>query len=427
MPPIARGRGGRKVIPLPKQKPETKEGATKATPSAQKKDPVAKKPTEQHDKKPATNGATGAEAKKPKHKSLTGLTPLTGPFKEGQIIPYPRNHKMRTAFSKEELEEKDKLLEPQLECFRRAAEVHRKARKWAKDHAKPGIKLIDFVRQIENRSLDMLGGGHTGLAFPCGVSINECAAHYTPLEGDERVLKQGDVMKVDFGTHVNGYLIDSAFTIHFDDKFDPLANASHEATNNAIKAAGVDARLDEIGELVEETIKSYEVEIDGKVYKCKPVRNLSGHQVGRYHVHAGKSVPLCRGSEPEKMLEGEMYAIETFASTGNGYVNDSGECSHWMLSETGAHVMPSSIRQASAKKLLSQIQSQCGTLAFSQRWFSDKGFENVDSPMRLLLQKGIVDDYPPLSDVHNSYVSQFEHTIAIKASGVEVLSRGSDY
>jgi methionyl aminopeptidase len=91
-----------------------------------------------------------------------------------------------------------------------------------------------------------------GLAFPCGTSINNCAAHFTANAGDTKVLTKNDVVKIDFGTHVKGFLIDSAFTVAFDPVFDNLVIAAKEATQTGVREAGIDARFDEIGERIQE-------------------------------------------------------------------------------------------------------------------------------------------------------------------------------
>ena len=109
-----------------------------------------------------------------------------------------------------------------------------------------------------------------------------------------------------------------AWTVHFDPKFDPLAAAVKEATNAGIAAAGIDARLCDIGAAVQEVMESHEVEIDGKTHQVKSIRNLNGHSIGPYQIHAGKSVPIVKGGETSRMEEGELYAIETFGSTGKG-------------------------------------------------------------------------------------------------------------
>jgi len=69
-----------------------------------------------------------------------------------------------------------------------------------------------------------------------------------------------------------------------------------------------------------QAMESYEVTIGGVTYPVKSVRNLNGHSIGPYQIHAGKSVPMVRGGESSRMEEGEFYAIETFGSTGRGFV-----------------------------------------------------------------------------------------------------------
>lgn len=219
------------------------------------------------------------------------------------------------------------MLSDDIKDFRKAARVHYQVRKYAEEILKPGINLFDFCQDVEDRVRMLIDehGLDAGMAFPCGVSLNNTAAHYTPNPWDEPVfLKEEDVVKVDFGAHVNGNLIDCAFTAAFDPKYDPLLEAVKESTNTGIRLAGIDARLDEIGAEIQECMESHEIELNGTTYQIKSVANLSGHSVDKYIIHAGKTVPLVKGTHISKMEEGEVYAIETFGSTGKGYVNDSG-------------------------------------------------------------------------------------------------------
>eukprot|EP00826_Nyctotherus_ovalis_P048559 TRINITY_DN5731_c0_g1_i5.p2 TRINITY_DN5731_c0_g1~~TRINITY_DN5731_c0_g1_i5.p2 ORF type:complete len:210 (-),score=74.71 TRINITY_DN5731_c0_g1_i5:306-935(-) len=207
--------------------------------------------------------------------------------------------------------------------------------------------------------------------------MNNCAAHFTPNPGDTKILQKGDVVKIDIGTHYKGYLIDSAFTVAFDSAFDNLLMASKEATMTGVKEAGIDARLDEIGEKIQETLESYEVTIKGKTHPVKSVRNLQGHEVGRYKVHAAKAVPTVKGGKAEKMEEGEVYAIETFASTGKGHVAEDGECSHYMKSTELKHLP---VKNTRSKFLLKLLDENYSTLAFCRRWIDDMGFEKYSRP-----------------------------------------------
>lgn len=186
------------------------------------------------------------------------------------------------------------------------------------------------------------------------------------------MLQYGDVCKIDYGIHVRGRLIDSAFTVHFDPKFDPLVEAVREATNAGIKESGIDVRLCDVGEVVEEVMTSHEVELGGKSYVVKPIRNLNGHSIAQYRIHAGKTVPIVKGGEQTKMEENEIYAIETFGSTGKGMVHDDMDCSHYMKNfELADEKIP--LRLQKSKGLLNLIDKNFSTLAFCRRWIDRLG------------------------------------------------------
>lgn len=130
------------------------------------------------------------------------------------------------------------------------------------------------------------------------------AAHYTPNGGDETVLKYDDVCKIDFGTQIHGRIIDTAFTVAFNPKYDKLLEAVKDSTNTGVREAGIDVRLGELGAKIEEVMSSYEVELDGKTYPVKVVRNLNGHSIDPYKIHAGKTVPCIKTNSNVKMEEG---------------------------------------------------------------------------------------------------------------------------
>jgi methionyl aminopeptidase len=168
--------------------------------------------------------------------------------------------------------------------IRHAAEVHRQVRAYSQSFIKPGIKLIDMCEMLENKNRELIqeDGLHRGIGFPTGCSLNYVAAHYTPNPGDDTVLQYDDVMKVDFGCQIDGRIIDSAWTVSFNPRYDPLLQAVKEATDAGIRAAGIDVRLCDVGESVQEVMESFEVEIDGTTYPVKCIRNLNGHSIGKF-------------------------------------------------------------------------------------------------------------------------------------------------
>ncbi|KAG1152964.1 hypothetical protein G6F37_000494 [Rhizopus arrhizus] len=343
----------------------------------------------------------------------------------GECHDYIDDNLWRT--TSEEKRAEERLKEEDYNDLRRAAEVHRQVRAYARKTIKPGMSMIEIAELIENgtRALVEESGLEAGIGFPTGVSLNHCAAHYTPNAGDKTVLSYDDVMKVDFGVHVNGRIVDSAFTMNFNPKFDRLVEAAREATYAGIKEAGIDVRLCDIGAAVHEVYDSYEIELDGKTYDIKPIRNLNGHTIEPYKIHAGKSVPIVRDSNDEtKLEEGEQLAIETFCSTGRGYVVEDGECSHYAKSTESGFVP---LRLARAKTLLNSITKNFGTLPFCRRYLDRIGEEKYLMGLRNLVDAGVVTAYPPLVDTKGSYTAQLEHTILLRPTCKEIVSKGDDY
>lgn len=352
----------------------------------------------------------------------------------GEEVEYKNENSYRT--TSEEKRHLDRTNEDYLHDYRQAAEIHREVRKYAQSVIKPGMSLTEIAELIEDGTRHLTG--HMGLeegdnliagvAFPTGLNLNHIAAHYSPNAGNKTVLGQDDVMKVDFGVHVNGHIVDSAFTVAFNPQYDNLLAAVKDATNTGIRLAGIDARLSEIGEGIQEAMESYEVTINGQTYPVKAIRNLNGHTITPYSIHGGsngKSVPIVKGhSTSERMEEGETYAIETFGSTGKGYVRDDLECSHYAKIADAPKV---ALRVASAKTLLRSIDKNFGTLPWCRRYLDRLGHEKYLLGLNNLVQAGIVQDYPPLVDIKGSYTAQFEHTILLRPNVKEVVSRGDDY
>jgi len=348
----------------------------------------------------------------------------SGELPHGSEVEYEGDNRYRTTSA--ELRELERLHNISYNEVRTAAECHRQVRKHMQTIVKPGILMTDMCEQLENlnRKLVQENGLKAGIAFPTGCSINHVAAHWTPNSGDKTVLQYGDVCKIDFGTHVNGRIIDSAWTVHFDPQFDLLAEAVREATRAGVKAAGIDVRMCDIGAACQEVMESYEVEIGGKTFPVKSIRNLNGHSIGPYQIHAGKSVPIVKGGESTRMEEGEVFAIETFGSTGKGYVREDLECSHYMKNFDVGHIP---LRLPKAKQLLNVINKNFDTLAFCRRWIDRIGEDKYLLALRNLCDVGIVQPYPPLCDVKGCYTAQYEHTILLRPTCKEILSAGDDY
>ena len=156
----------------------------------------------------------------------------------------------------------------------------------------------------------------------------------------------------------------------------------------------------------------------------KPIKNLSGHSIDPYLIHGKKSVPLVKTHTTDRMEEGEVFAIETFATTGSGNCFEVDNCSHYARQP---FTLSNKIKNEKANKLYEHINKTYGTLPFCRRWLVEEGFAKHKLALGYLVEAELVNDYPPLCDIKGSFTSQFEHTIILKPTGKEVVSRGDDY
>lgn len=314
-----------------------------------------------------------------------------------------------------------------LKNARRAAEAHRRVRNILQEKVKPGVSLKSICEIVENATTTLLKGElNDGLGFPTGLSINHCAAHYSVNPNDpEIILKETDVLKIDFGTHSNGTIMDSAFTLSWDPLKRPLLEASKEATEKGIKMLGVDVCVSEIGREIAEVMRSYELIENDKSVPIRPVKNLNGHSIKPFKIHGGVSIPCIENGDSDRIESDCLYALETFATTGNAIVHDGPNCSHFMLDN------PKKFRLSNEQnlKIMKIIDKNIKTLPFSTRFIErlSKFKQPILPFLNALSALKILEPYPPLYDTKGSFVSQFEHTVYISEETKEILTRGTDY
>lgn len=278
--------------------------------------------------------------------------------------------------------------------YLQAGKIASQVREESRVLAKEGMLLADLAGKIESRIIE-LGGG---IAFPANLSVNELAAHYTPSKNDETRIPKGAVLKIDIGVHVGGYVADTAYTVSFDSKYEKLSEASRIALEEAIKLCRPGASISKISSVIEETIKSC-----GFI----PVSNLTGHGLEKYFLHASPQIPNVKFIGGPKLKEGQVIAIEPFATNGEGRVRDSGPALIYMLLEKKP------VRNIDARKVIS-FAEQFNGLPFAERWIPIDSLFRIRLAVKELRERGVLYEYPPLKETGNGMVSQHEHTIIVK-------------
>lgn len=294
----------------------------------------------------------------------------------------------------------------ELEKYMRAGEIAFEAKKLAEKIVRPGTPILKIAEEIE----ELIRSRGAAPAFPTNISINHVAAHRTPYVGDTEVIPEGAVVKVDIGVHVDGYIADTAITLVFDDRFEPLAEAVRSALLKALKKVRVGARFRDIGFVIEREIKAA---------GFKPIKNLSGHSLGRYQIHGGEYIPNYRDTLAKgRFRSGDAYAIEPFGTDGKGYVVED-RSSIQILALRSAKGSVSGFEA----EVLNVIESRFSTLPFCERWLADLGdIGAVRGALKGLVAKKILTQYPVLVEAGRGIVAQFEETVYVTSSGVYITT-----
>lgn len=324
----------------------------------------------------------------------------------------------------------------------KAATVHKKVGRNIREFIKIGMSLTEIASYIEDEikkevQYNINNPLERGIGFPVGLGLNNLAAHYTPNYNEDKIyLKDTDILKIDYGVHFNGIIIDSAFTISFNPLYEEFIQISKNVTNFAVNLCGPDALLGDIGEQIHEYIKSKEVTINGKIYELEVMQELSGHKIAPFTIHAGKAVPNIKIFYPVRMKENEFYAIEPFITTGKGKNIIKGSNSHFMINSNFNLTQNNIIFDNNQKLILEIINKYYHTLPFCQKWLFEELLKidsnyiktlNVNKILNKFCEKNIIQSYPPIYDVEDSIISQFEHTIFIKENGIINLTKNEFY
>ncbi len=285
-----------------------------------------------------------------------------------------------------------------LEKYREAGKILKVVRDEAVEMVRVGNSLLKVAELVENRTIEL--GGKP--AFPCNISRNEEAAHATPIAGDTDIFGK-DMVKLDLGVHIDGYIADSAVTVDLSGNSDIL-KAAEEALSAAINLAKPGITTGQIGAAIDDSIRSYGL---------NPIINLTGHGLSQYEAHDEPSVPNKRVEGGVILREGDVFAIEPFATDGAGFIHDG----NWAEIYSLRRKKP--VRMPAVRNILKQVEEYRG-LPFAKRWLeSDK----LEFALIQLAKVGILQSYPVLLESAGGLVAQAEHTIVITKNGCEVITK----
>ncbi len=308
---------------------------------------------------------------------------------------------------------KDNIDDEAIKKILLAGKIAGEAREYGAQIVKAGRKTSEICNAVE----DFIRERGAEPAFPCNVSINEIAAHYTPGLFDDMEIPECAVVKVDVGAHVDGYIGDTAVTVDLCEKYEKLLEASREALNTARKVLRSGINLYELGKVIQNQIKK-------RGYKV--IKNLTGHTIGRYLIHSGISIPnyADRLSIVIRISPSTLLAIEPFATNGRGLVKEGSITN--IYSYTGKR--PKGGLNDAEEKVLEIIERRFRTLPFTPRWILrelkiDK--ETLERTIKSLQARKALHGYPVLVEAGRGIVAQFEHSFLVLKDRVLVTTEVS--
>jgi methionyl aminopeptidase len=308
-----------------------------------------------------------------------------------------------------------------IKMYNKSGKIVAKVRKMAVEKVRENMKILDLVEFVENE-IRVLGGEP---AFPCNISVNEVTAHYTSPPNDESLLKRGDMVKIDLGAQVNGYIADSAVTVlvgEYDSLSSPegpltneelelqlkMIETAQEALQNAISTVKDGVEVGKIGEVVEDTVTAHGL---------NPVSNLTGHSMDQWILHAGLSIPNIKEDNSHKIEEGDVLAIEPFVTTGVGRVVGMKDVYIFRFLRNRP------LRIRNSRKLLDKIERDYKNLPFAQRWLLD-GLKDhkLNLALKQLISSRAVYPYHVLKEKSDARVAQAEHTVIVEPDGCKIIT-----
>ncbi|WP_428326687.1 type II methionyl aminopeptidase [Nitrosopumilus sp.] len=295
----------------------------------------------------------------------------------------------------------------QIEDYIRAGKIASEVREMVRVKDWVGKTVYEICEWVE----DEIKKRGAKCAFPVNTSINEVAAHYTAEPNDPITIKDTDLIKIDLGAQINGYIADTAVTVCYNPQYDGLVQAAEEGLANAMSMIKAGVKASDIGRTIETTIKQM---------GYKPIANLSGHSLEQYTIHAGKSIPNIWSIGGFSLSENSAYACEPFVTTsdGGGFVRNG------QIKNIFAINSRKKTKDQEADKLLDFIWENFNMLPFALRWITKEREEKeARDLLNVLIKKKAVQAYPVLIEVNEQRVAQAEHTFIPTENGVTVTTK----
>jgi len=293
-----------------------------------------------------------------------------------------------------------------LEKYLEAGKIAKRLKDEARAIVDVGVPLLEVCERLEHLTVEL--GGKP--AFPVNIGVNDVTAHYTSPAGDLNAVPEGAIVKLDVGAHLDGHIADTAITVALSPEHEELILSAQAALQSAVETIKPGVKVSEVGAAIEKTISRF---------GHKPIRNLMGHRIERYSLHTGKSIPNVSGIEGGKIEEGEIYAVEPFATVQEaaGFVRDSNETFIFRYNREKR------LKSVDARTLVDHVKKEHRFLPFASRWLhSEVHIPSFEAAFQELVASRCIIPYRVLVEARGFPVSQAEHTVIVERDGCRVIT-----
>ena len=294
---------------------------------------------------------------------------------------------------------------------KKACEIAAKARDLGASMIRPGVRYEEVANVVEN-SINEMGAG---VAFPTNIAVNEIAAHFTPDSNDEVAFEKGDVVKIDVGAHIGGFIGDTARTVEVGTKkYQKLIQTSKHALDEAIATIKPGVDLGDVGGVIEDVITEA---------GFKPIRNLAGHSIEKNCLHGALTIPNTKETTLGIVRRGDILAIEPFVTDGTkGRVKEGKKGGIYSFITKKNY----DSKEARIIQHIVLTKNHWKFLPFCRRMLIREGLKprTVDKGLKVLVKAGGLYQYRILSEKTGGTVTQTEHTMHVTKTGCDVLTQG---
>merc|ERR1719359_1354291 len=256
-----------------------------------------------------------------------------------------------------------------------------------------------------------------GIAFPTCVSVNEIIGHFSPMKGESRLLKAGDIAKIDLACHIDGFIAAAAHTIVIGgEKVEDRRADVIMAAWNAAEAA---LRLVQAGNTNTQVTEAFAKVAEE--FKCKPVQGVLSHQLKKHIIDGNKTII---GAEtPEEKVDefefemNEVYCVDVVMSTGEGKGKETElRSTVFKLQVANSYLL----KTQKARQFISEVNRRFPVLPFTLRAIEDEQVARVG--VSEAKRHELLEEFPVLKEKEKETVAQFKFTVLLLPGGTKRIT-----